>query len=104
MVFEQTRRRALIVYLKNARQAKQLRRFGIVNYVSTKMKYATVYMNESDITSKKNVIERLSFVDHVIESQWPAIDTTVGSDNQDATAFTVDDDELGLVPATEEEL
>ncbi|KRN33615.1 YlbG family protein [Weissella halotolerans] len=104
MVFEQTKRRALIVYLKNPRQAKQLRRFGIVNYVSTKMKYASIYMNEADITTKKTVIERLSFVDHVIESQWPDVDTTVGSDSQDATAFTVDDHELGNVPATEEEL
>ncbi|WP_242865408.1 DUF2129 domain-containing protein, partial [Weissella sp. DD23] len=32
MTFEVTQRRSVIVHLKNVRQARQLRRFGVVSY------------------------------------------------------------------------
>ena len=38
MAFEVTPRRSVVVYLKNVRQARQLRRFGVVSYISEKMK------------------------------------------------------------------
>ena len=46
MSFEAKARRGVIVYLYHLRQSKQLRRFGNIQYVSRKMKYALVYMDE----------------------------------------------------------
>lgn len=104
MAFEKTNRRSLIVYLKNVRQARQLRRFGIVNYVSEKMNYATIYMDEKDIASKKALIERLGFVDHVVESEWPSVDTTVGGERDGIDFTVVADEELALETAEDEDL
>lgn len=104
MSFEKTNRRSLIVYLKNVRQARQLRRFGIVNYISEKMNYATIYMDEKDVASKKALIERLGFVERVVESEWPDIDTTVGGERDGIDFTVVADEELALEPAEDEEL
>lgn len=104
MPFEKTERRALIVYLKNVRQARQLRRFGIVNYISEKMSYATIYMDEKDIATKKALIERLGFVDRVVESEWPNVDTTVGGERELIDFTVVADEELALEPSEDEEL
>ncbi|MDR3189689.1 MAG: YlbG family protein [Lactobacillaceae bacterium] len=82
MTFELIPRRSLLVYLHNTRQARQLRRFGVVKYISEKAKYAVIYMNEEDIEVKKALIERLGFVDKVVISNWPEVDSTVGSDNE----------------------
>jgi len=104
MSFERTKRRALIVHLKNVRQARQLRRFGIVNYISEKMNYATIYMDEKDIPTKKALIERLGFVESVEESKWPDVDTTVGGEREVIDFTVVADEELALEPSEDEDL
>ncbi|MBM7617522.1 uncharacterized protein YlbG (UPF0298 family) [Weissella uvarum] len=104
MSFEIKKRRALIVYMKNMRQARQLRRFGIVNYISNKLKYASVYVDEADVDEKKRLIERLGFVDHVEESHWPEVDTTVGGQQNEEIDFTLDNDDVFDDEAQEKEL
>ena len=103
MALEVTLRRSVVVYLKNVRQARQLRRFGVVSYISEKMKYAVIYMNEEDVASKSALIERLGFVASVDVSHWPEVDTTIGSQGE-AFEFSVDPSELVDEPAEEEEL
>ena len=103
MTFEVTQRRSVIVHLKNVRQARQLRRFGVVSYISEKMKYAVIYMNEADVATKSALIERLGFVSSVKLSHWPDVDTTVGSQG-DGFELSVDPSELADEPAEEEEL
>lgn len=103
MTFEVTQRRSVIVQLKNVRQARQLRRFGVVSYISEKMKYAVIYMNEADVATKSALIERLGFVSSVELSHWPDVDTTVGSQG-DGFELSVDPSELADEPAEEEEL
>lgn len=103
MTFEVTQRRSVIVHLKNVRQARQLRRFGVVSYISEKMKYAVIYMNEADVITKSALIERLGFVSSVELSHWPDVDTTVGSQG-DGFELSVDPSELADEPAEEEEL
>lgn len=103
MTFEVTQRRSVIVHLKNVRQARQLRRFGVVSYISEKMKYAVIYMNEADVATKYALIERLGFVSSVELSHWPDVDTTVGSQG-DGFELSVDPSELADEPAEEEEL
>jgi len=101
MAFQITPRRSLIVHLNNVRQAKQLRRFGIVEYISNKMKYAVIYMNDEDIEQKKQLIDRLGFVNSVEISRWPDIDPTVGGANEEIE-FAVDDTDLEDVIMDEE--
>ncbi|WP_386119712.1 YlbG family protein [Weissella cibaria] len=103
MTFEVTQRRSVIVHLKNVRQARQLRRFGVVSYISERMKYAVIYMNEADVATKSALIERLGFVSSVELSHWPDVDTTVGSQG-DGFELSVDPSELADEPAEEEEL
>ncbi|TVV19256.1 DUF2129 domain-containing protein [Weissella cibaria] len=103
MTFEVTQRRSVIVHLKNVRQARQLRRFGVVSYISEKMKYAVIYMNEADVATKSALIGRLGFVSSVELSHWPDVDTTVGSQG-DGFELSVDPSELADEPAEEEEL
>ncbi|KIU23203.1 hypothetical protein ff3pr_01079 [Weissella cibaria] len=103
MTFEVTQRRSVIVQLKNVRQARQLRRFGVVSYISEKMKYAVIYMNEADVATKSALIERLGFVSSVELSHWPDVDTMVGSQG-DGFELSVDPSELADEPAEEEEL
>nr|CCC57168.1 putative uncharacterized protein [Weissella thailandensis fsh4-2] len=103
MTFVVKPRRSVIVYLKNVRQARQLRRFGGVNYISEKMKYAVIYMDEDDIETKTKLIERLGFVSSVSLSHWPEVDTTVGSDGE-SFELMIDPDELSDEPIDEEEL
>ena len=103
MSFEIVARRSLIVHLRNVRQARQLRRFGVVEYISEKMKYAVVAMDEVDVKTKMPLIERLGFVRAVEPSHWPEVDSTVGSvrDNFD---IIVDPTDLADEPVDEEEL
>ncbi|WP_062358710.1 YlbG family protein, partial [Weissella sp. DD23] len=78
-------------------------RFGVVSYISEKMKYAVIYMNEADVATKSALIERLGFVSSVELSHWPDVDTTVGSQG-DGFELSVDPSELADEPAEEEEL
>ncbi|TYC48051.1 DUF2129 domain-containing protein [Weissella muntiaci] len=103
MDFEVVPRRSIIVYLKNVRQARQLRRFGVVEYISDKMKYAVIAMNEQDVATKVPLIERLGFVRAVELSHWPDVDTTVGS-AKDNYELIIDPLELADEPVDEEEL
>ncbi|KRN74997.1 hypothetical protein IV73_GL000754 [Weissella kandleri] len=103
MSFNIQPRRSLIVYLNNPRQAKQLRRFGVIAYISNQFSYAVIYMNEDEIKKKQEIINRLGFVKKVDVSQWPEVDSTVGN-GSDGVAFTVDDVELDEIVVDEEEV
>ena len=57
-----TKRVGLIVWLRNLREARNLERYGHVIYVSRRMKYAVIYVNQSDLKSKLNQLAKLPFV------------------------------------------
>lgn len=103
MEFNITARRSVIVYLRNVRQARQLRRFGIVTYISEKMKYAVIYMNEDEVEQKMQLITHLGFVQSVELSHWPDVDTTVGNARENFE-IAVDLADLADEPINEEEL
>lgn len=58
MAFEAKKRRGVIVYLYHLRQSKQLRRYGNLQYVSRKMKYALIYMDEVDVKKTVEISNR----------------------------------------------
>jgi uncharacterized protein YlbG (UPF0298 family) len=51
--------KALIVWLHSLKQAKMLRKFGNVHYVSKRLKYVVVYCNMEDA---ERIIAKIAFV------------------------------------------
>lgn len=69
-----TKRRGLIVWVYSLRQLKTLKRFGVIHYVSRKMKYVVIYLNEADVELAEKKINQLHFVRSVERSYRPDID------------------------------
>ncbi|MTD30348.1 YlbG family protein [Planomicrobium sp. YIM 101495] len=68
-------RQGLIVYVHHLKQAKALRKFGHVHYISRRLKYAVLYMDMEAIPGTKEKLQRLPYVKKVLESQRPYVKT-----------------------------
>ena len=90
--FEIQKRRGLIVWVYSLRQLKNLRRFGFVHYVSRKMKYVVMYLNEEDYEMKKNKIEQFHFVRQVEPSYRPDVEMNFAEKIGTDAAYQVSDD------------
>lgn len=73
--WQPTKRRSLVVFVYSLKQLKNLKRFGSIQYVSRKMKYVVLYMDEDKTTEGIDKIQRLHFVRHVERSHRPDIAT-----------------------------
>ena len=93
MAFEAKRRRGVIVYLYHLRQSKQLRRYGNLQYVSRKMKYALIYMDEVDVKKTVEKLKQLRFVKEVEISNRPDITTEFSKQDHQAYKLTEEDQE-----------
>lgn len=69
-------RQGIIIYLHNLRQAKSLRKYGHVHYISRKMKYVVLYCNQEDVQSVMKKVAQLTSVKKVIPSYRPFLKTT----------------------------
>jgi uncharacterized protein YlbG (UPF0298 family) len=66
-------RQGMIVWLHSLKQAKMLRRFGNVHYVSKRLKYVVLYCNQEEIDELMIKIKSYSFVKKVEPSYKPFI-------------------------------
>ncbi|MHC9532823.1 YlbG family protein [Dellaglioa sp. L3N] len=73
------KRQGVIVFLYHMKQIKQLKRFGIIQYISKKMKYVVIYMNQEDLPETVKKIQNLKFVKKTEVSHRPDIDMDFGS-------------------------
>jgi uncharacterized protein YlbG (UPF0298 family) len=64
-------RQGLVVWLYSLKQAKMLRRFGNVHYVSKKLKYVVLYCNQEDLDGIIDKLSSFSFVKKVEPSYKP---------------------------------
>ncbi|SEN30316.1 Uncharacterized protein YlbG, UPF0298 family [Mesobacillus persicus] len=64
-------RQGIIVWLYSLKQAKMLRRFGNVHYVSRKLKYVVLYCDLEDTDALIQKISSYSFVKKVEPSYKP---------------------------------
>ncbi|MDR7076405.1 uncharacterized protein YlbG (UPF0298 family) [Neobacillus niacini] len=64
-------RQGLVVWLYSLKQAKMLRRFGNVHYVSKKLKYVVLYCNQDELEVVMEKINSFSFVKKVEPSYKP---------------------------------
>ncbi len=64
-------RQGLVVWLYSLKQAKMLRRFGNVHYVSKKLKYVVLYCNQDEVETIMEKLKSFSFVKKVEPSYKP---------------------------------
>lgn len=76
-------RQGVIIYLHHLRQAKSLRKYGHVHYISRKMKYVVLYCNQEDVESVINKVEQLPTVKKVLPSYRPFVKTTYENAKRD---------------------
>ncbi|MGM9904538.1 hypothetical protein A5844_000248 [Enterococcus sp. 10A9_DIV0425] len=72
--FEITKRRGLIVWVYSLKQVKNLKKFGLLHYVSRKMKYVVLYLDDKNYEQVKERINKLHFVRQVEPSYRPDIE------------------------------
>lgn len=68
-------RQGLIVYVHHLKQAKSLRKYGHVQFISRKLKYAVLYVDQEAAGAMKEKLEKLPYVKAVLESYRPFVKT-----------------------------
>ena len=69
-----TKRRSIVVWVYSLKQLKTLKRHGFIQYVSRRMKYVVLYMNEEDIEAAETKLKGLHFVRKVERSYRPDVE------------------------------
>lgn len=72
--FEIIKRRGLIVWVYSLKQLKNLKKFGLLHYVSRRMEYVVLYLNEETFEETEERIRKLHFVRNVERSYRPDIE------------------------------
>lgn len=76
-MFNLTPRRALIVYINGNRVIRALRHYGTIEYVSRRMHYVVLYVNQKDVDELSQKINHLRAVRRVELSARPDLDPTL---------------------------
>jgi uncharacterized protein YlbG (UPF0298 family) len=64
-------RQSIIVYLHTLKQAKMLRKFGNIHYVSKKLKYVVIYTDMEEVENLAEKLASYSFVKKIEFSYKP---------------------------------
>jgi uncharacterized protein YlbG (UPF0298 family) len=72
-------RQGMIVYLHSTKNARALRKYGNIHYVSKKMKYVVLYCAMENIQELQEKVNQLPFVKDVKLSYKPFIRTEYDS-------------------------
>ena len=98
--FIMQKRRGIIVWVYSLKQLKTLKRYGLVHFVSRKMKYVLLYVNEETVEEVEEKLQTLHFVRQVERSYRPDIEMNFADRIGTKAAYQVkDDDELDVVEA-----
>lgn len=62
------KRVGLVVWVNDIKQARNLERIGSVHYISKRLNYVLIYVNESDLADKVKYLDKLHFVKRVERS------------------------------------
>lgn len=77
------KRQGLVVWFQNKRNIRQLKRFGHLLYVSMRMRYAIIYVNQTEIEEVVKKLQKLSFVSKIEQSYRPFVETTYDNPKPD---------------------
>lgn len=91
MNFKIRDKQGLIVYLYSIKQVKNLKNFGSVTYVSKKMRYAMLYIDQDEKTEEtiKNISSQ-RYVKHVVISKINTLEDKILALNTEESIFKVD--------------
>lgn len=83
-------RKSLIVYVYSTKQVRQLKKYGLIYYVSQKMHYVVMYVNADNYDWIKEKISSLKIVKKIEETPYKQLSSELSleGDFED-----VDDDE-----------
>lgn len=70
-----TKRQGIIVWYQHSKNIKQLKRIGSILYTSRKLKYAVMYVDQSEIEDIEKKLLKYPFVSRVDRSYKPFIRT-----------------------------
>ncbi|MUK89551.1 DUF2129 domain-containing protein [Ornithinibacillus sp. L9] len=70
-----TKRQGIIVWFQHMKNLKQLKRYGNLLYASKKLKYAVIYVDQTELEEVESRLLRHSFVSRVDLSFKPEIRT-----------------------------
>ncbi|WP_078554892.1 YlbG family protein [Bacillus alkalicellulosilyticus] len=70
-----SQRQSVSVWLHSLKYARQLRKYGNVHYVSKKMKYVILYLDQTEVENTVNKLETFHYVKDVSVSMRPFIKT-----------------------------
>lgn len=71
----QINRQGIIVWFQHRKNIKQIRRFGNLIYVSKKMRYAVLYVNQEEVEATIENMSKLSFISQIDVSHKPFLKT-----------------------------
>jgi len=71
----QINRQGIIVWFQHRKNIKQIRRFGNLIYVSKKMRYAVLYVNQEEVEATIENMSKLSFISKIDVSHKPFLKT-----------------------------
>jgi len=70
-----TKRQGLVIWFQYMKNIKQIKRLGHLIYVSKRLKYAILYVNQKDIDTVEKRLLKYPFVSKVERSEKPFIET-----------------------------
>lgn len=76
-------RRAIFVYLRGLKHLEQMKKFGDISYISKKMQYVELYVDEDQVATVVEKLNQYRFVKIVKISPRPEIDPDLGDVHDD---------------------
>ncbi|MFC0524018.1 YlbG family protein [Pontibacillus salicampi] len=70
-----TKRQSLVIWFQHMKHVRNIKRYGHLIYVSKKLRYAIIYVNQEEIESTMDKLSRLHYVSKVERSYKPFINT-----------------------------
>lgn len=84
-------RKSLIVYVYSTKQVRQLKKYGLIHYVSQKMHYVVLYVNAENYEWIKDKLKFLRLVKKIEETPYEELSNEFA--NSDEFGDSEDDEE-----------
>ncbi|MGM0212884.1 YlbG family protein [Enterococcus sp. AZ109] len=98
--FTVQKRRGIVIWVYSLKQLKTLKRYGLIHYVSRKMKYVVLYVNEEVLEESEEKLRALHFVRQVERSYRPDVEMNFADRIGTKAAYQVkEEEELDVVEA-----
>lgn len=101
-MFDMQERRALYVYMRGLKQVNQLKKFGDIAYISNKMNYVSLYVNEDQVDELVDKLKKYRFVKTVKPSARPDINPDLDDQHDDVFFEAYDKEVSNQTPSDEQ--